>query len=97
MQPVEPDRHDKAADAVHQGRPVEAGYVRGGGKGKSMMPILLISTLGAAAVLFALFILFSAGGGDVDRSMPEKAADSAVFEGGQPTQPLPAPAPTSSQ
>lgn len=97
MQPVEPNRHDKAADAVHEGRPVEAGYVRGGGKGKSMVPVLLISTLGAAAVLFALFVMFSAAGGDEDRSKAEQAADSAVFQGDQPTQPLPAPAPTSSQ
>ncbi|MHC3126154.1 hypothetical protein OB03_02110 [Brevundimonas sp. GN22] len=94
MQPVEPDRHDKAADAVHEGRPVDAGYVRGGGKGKSIVPILVISTLGAAAALFACFILYSVNGGHVDRSVPEKAADSAVFEGDQPTQALPAPAPT---
>ena len=97
MQPVERHRHDKAADAVHEGRPVEASYVRGGGKGTSLVPILIISTLGAAAVLFALFILFSSTGRDADRSIREQAADSAVFEGDQPTQPLPAPAPTSSQ
>ncbi len=29
-----PSPHDKAADAVHEGRPVEAQYVRGGGKGR---------------------------------------------------------------
>lgn len=60
MEPVEPNRHEKAADAVHDGRPVEERFVRSGGKGKSVIPILVISTLAAAAVLFAIFF-FSAG------------------------------------
>lgn len=58
MEPVESDRHSKAADAVHEGRPVEARFVRSGGKGTSIVPILLISTLGAAAILFLVYLLW---------------------------------------
>ena len=94
MTPVEPDRHDKAADAVHEGRPVDADYVRSGGKGRSVLPILIISTLATAAILIGLFVLWSGTRGDVDRSPAEKAADSAVFAGDAPSQPLPAPPPT---
>ena len=79
MEPVEPNRHQKAADAVQQGRPVDARHVRSGGKGKSMLPILLISTIAAAIILIGGFILFSGTSADVERSPAEKAADSAEF------------------
>lgn len=84
MEPVERNRHSKAANAVHEGRPVDADYVRSAGKGRSVVPILVISTLGAALVLMALFAIWSGSQGDVDRSAPEKAADSAVFAGDVP-------------
>lgn len=58
MEPVEPDRHSKAADAVHEGRPVESRFVRSGGKGASVVPILVISTLGAAAVLLLVYFFW---------------------------------------
>lgn len=79
MEPVEPNRHQKAADAVHDGRPVDARFVRSGGKGKSLMPILVISTLAAAAILIGTFAIYSGTSGDMDRSLPEKVADSAEF------------------
>ena len=58
MEPVESDRHSKAADAVHDGRPVASRFVRSGGKGASIVPILLISTLGAAVVLFLIYLFW---------------------------------------
>ncbi|WP_292051160.1 MULTISPECIES: hypothetical protein [unclassified Brevundimonas] len=79
MEPVERDRHKKAADAVQQGRPVDADYVRSSGKGKSVLPILVISTLLAAVLLIGAFAIFSGTSGDVDRSVSEKAAQSAEF------------------
>ncbi|MGI4817332.1 MAG: hypothetical protein ACRYFE_02330 [Janthinobacterium lividum] len=93
MEPVERDRHHKAADAVHDGRPVDADYVRSGGKGKSVLPILAISTAAAAIVLIGLFLLWSVNRGDVDRNVPEKAADTAEFAGDRPAQTGPQPAP----
>ena len=50
MIPQEPERHDKAADAVHEGRPVDAELVRSGRKGPRILVLLVVSTL-AAAVL----------------------------------------------
>ena len=50
MNPQEPARHDKAADAVHQGQPVDAEYVRAGKKNPRILVLLVASTL-AAAVL----------------------------------------------
>ena len=41
--------HDKAADAVHEGRPVEAQYVRGGRGGVRILTLLLVS-LAAVAI-----------------------------------------------
>ena len=79
MQPIEAHRHDKAADAVHEGRPVEARFVRGGGKGRSLMTILIISTFVTALLLIGLLVFWNVMDGDVDRSAREKAADSAAF------------------
>lgn len=79
MQPIEAHRHDKAADAVHEGRPVEARFVRGGGKGRSLMTILVISTLVTALLLIGLLVFWNVMDGDADRSALEKAADSAAF------------------
>lgn len=80
MEPVEKNRHQKATDAVHEGRPVDARFVRSGGKGKSVLPILIISTLAAAVLLIGAFIIFSGTSGDIDRSLPEKVADSSTFK-----------------
>lgn len=79
MQPIEAHRHDKAADAVHEGRPVEARFVRGGGKGRSLMTILVISTFVTALLLIGLLVFWNVMDGDADRSAREKAADSAAF------------------
>lgn len=79
MQPVEAHRHDKAADAVHEGRPVEARFVRGGGKGRSLMTILVISTLVTALLLIGMLVFWNVMDGDADPSAREKAADSAAF------------------
>jgi len=35
--------HDRAADAVHEGRPVEAQYVRGGRGGVRILTLLIVS------------------------------------------------------
>ena len=79
MQPIEAHRHDKAADAVHEGRPVEARFVRGGGKGRTLLTILVISTSVTALLLIGLLIFWNVVDGDADRSAKQQAADTAAF------------------
>jgi len=72
--------HDRAADAVHEGRPVEAQYVRGGRKGTR---ILLVLAVGLALVVIAFALIYGVSAGslattnvdDVDRPV-----DAAVFD-----------------
>src|SRR5688572_6269470 len=52
--------HDKVADAVHEGRPVEAQYVRAGRGGKRIL-LVLLGGLALVALCFALIYAFSAG------------------------------------
>ena len=47
---IHQDPHSKAADAVHEGRPVEAQYTRQGRPGVRILWLLIVSA-GAAAVL----------------------------------------------
>lgn len=79
MQPIEAHRHDKAADAVHEGRPVEARFVRGGGKGRTLLSILLISTSVTALLLIGLLVFWNIMAGDTDRDSKQKIADAAEF------------------
>ncbi|WP_292036659.1 MULTISPECIES: hypothetical protein [unclassified Brevundimonas] len=101
MTPEETHRHEKAAAAVHAGRPVAARHVRGGRPGGRILTILLLSTAGAAVLLLALWALSN---GAFDRQNPttgEQAADARTFEGDAsppasdaPTGPRGEPAPT---
>lgn len=52
--------HDEAADAVQEGRAVEAIHARGGGKGRPVLTILLAS-LSLVTICLALIYAFSAG------------------------------------
>ncbi len=84
--------HDKAADAVHEGRPVEAQYVRGGGKGRRILLILSIS-LALVAVCFALIYAFSAGPlADTNANDGDQTVDVQAFDDtGAAPPPTPAP------
>ena len=52
MTPEKPHRHDTAADAVHDGRPVDAELARSGRKNPRIAVILAISTLAAVLIVF---------------------------------------------
>ena len=94
--------HDKAADAVHEGRPVEAQYVRGGRGGKRIL-LVLFGGLGLVALCFALIYAFSAGplastnANDGDQPVDAQAyasetanppsADAPTTATGEPTNP----------
>jgi len=80
MRPEQPPHpHDEAADAVRDGRPVDAQFVRGGRPGFRVLRILVIS-LGIAAVLIIGMWLVSNGGfARQNDTLPEAAAESQSF------------------
>ena len=53
--------HDKAADAVHEGRPVEAQYVRGGRGGLRILTLLLVSLAAVAILLLGMWFVSQGG------------------------------------
>lgn len=92
MTPVEPDRHDKAADAVHEGRPVEAQYVRGGRRNPRMLVLLLLSTGAVAILLLGMWLVSNGGFSAQNPTVGEQAAQARSFDetdGGTPAAQTP--------
>ncbi len=84
--------HDKAADAVHEGRPVEARYVRGGGKGRRILILLLVSLGAVSVLLLGMWAVSQGGFADTNPNTGAQAVDVEAFDGTGAT-PAPAPAP----
>lgn len=84
--------HDKAADAVHEGRPVEAQYVRGGGKGRRIFFLLVISLAAVAVLLLGMWALSQGGFADTNANTGAQAVDAEAFSDAAPA-PTPAPSP----
>lgn len=80
MTPLEPNRHDKAADAVHEGRPVEAQYVRGGRRNPRMLVLLLLSTGAVAILLLGMWLLSNSGFKGENQTASEQAAQARTFD-----------------
>lgn len=80
MTPLEPNRHDKAADAVHEGRPVEAQYVRGGRRNPRMLVLLLLSTGAVAILLLGMWLLSNSGFKSENQTASEQAAQARTFD-----------------
>lgn len=72
--------HDKAADAVHEGRPVEAQYVRGGRGGVRILTLLIISAGAAAVLLIGMWFVSQGGFAKTNANAGQQAVDSAAFE-----------------
>ena len=85
--------HDKAADAVHEGRPVEAQYVRGGRGGVRILTLLLVSLAAVAILLLGMWFVSQGGFAATNANDGGQAVDSAAFQTGQ-TAPPTADAPT---
>jgi len=83
-----PSPHDKAADAVHEGRPVEAQYVRGGGKGRRVFVILMISLSAVAVLLLGMWAVSQGGFAGTNPNTGAQAVDVQAFD-----EPGPVPAP----
>jgi flagellar basal body-associated protein FliL len=75
-----PSPHDKAADAVHEGRPVEAQYVRGGGKGRRIFVILLVSLSAVAVLLLGMWFVSQGGFADTNANTGAQAVDVQAFD-----------------
>lgn len=84
--------HDKAADAVHEGRPVEARYVRGGGKGRRILILLVVSLSAVAVLLLGMWALSQGGFADTNANTGAQTVDVEAFDNTGPT-PAPTPAP----
>ena len=73
--------HDKAADAVHEGRPVEAQYVRGGRGGKRILTLLVVSLAAVAILLLGMWFVSQGGFADTNANNGEQAVDAQAFQG----------------
>lgn len=95
MTPEKPHRHDTAADAVHDGRPVDAELVRSGRKNPRIAVILAISTLAAAILLLGLWFVTNGAFDSKNAETGPKAAaaETQAFVGDSQTPPA-ADAPT---
>lgn len=95
MTPEQPRRHDKAADAVHDGRPVDAELVRSGRKNPRILAILAVSTLAAAVLLLGLWLLTNGvfDSKNVETGPEAAVTETQVFQGDSQTPPA-ADAPT---
>jgi len=95
MTPEQTDPHTKAADAVHEGRPVDAKYVRGARPGGRILMILLLSAGAAAVLLLGMWFLSNGGFASQNANTGAQAVDARAFDGDAATAPT-ADAPTTS-
>ena len=72
--------HDKAADAVHEGRPVEAQYVRGGRGGVRILTLLLVSLAAVAILLLGMWFVSQGGFAQTNANDGDQAVDAAAFQ-----------------
>jgi len=80
--------HDKAADAVHEGRPVEAQYVRGGRGGVRILTLLIVSLAAVAVLLLGMWFVSQGGFATTNANDGDQAVDAAAFQ----TEPVEIPA-----
>ncbi|MBX3476918.1 MAG: hypothetical protein KF910_04885 [Brevundimonas sp.] len=85
--------HDRAADAVHEGRPVEAQYVRQGRGGVRILTILIVSAGAAAILLLGMWLVSHGGFARTNANNGAQAVDVAAFHDDVATPPA-ADAPT---
>jgi len=71
--------HDKSADAVHEGRPVEAQYVRGGRGGVRILTLLIVSAGAAAILLLGMWFVSNGGFERTNANNGEQPVDAQAF------------------
>jgi hypothetical protein len=82
------DPHSEAADAVHEGRPVEAQYTKQG-KGGRRISIEMGIAIALTVVGFLVVFLFFSGASRGVNTRAESSVDSPATATGQPTAPTP--------
>ena len=87
------DPHSKAADAVHEGRPVEAQYVRGARPGGRILVLLVVSLSLVAMLLLGMWFVSNGGFASTNANDGDQAVDAQAFQGDAATPPT-ADAPT---
>ena len=85
--------HDRVADAVHEGRPVEAQYVRQGRGGVRILTLLIVSAGAAAVLLLGMWFVSQGGFSATNANDGDQAVDAAAFSNDAATPPT-ADAPT---
>ena len=95
MTPEHTDPHSKSADAVHEGRPVEAQYVRGARPGGRILVILVLSAGAAAILLLGMWFLSNGGFAGQNANAGNQAVDAQAFDSDASSPPA-ADAPTTS-
>ena len=78
------DPHSEAADAVHEGRPVDAQYVRGARPGKRILVLLIVSAGAAAILLLGMWFLSNGGFESQNANVGNQAVDAAAFDNSGP-------------
>lgn len=81
--------HDKAADAVHEGRPVEAQYVRGGRGGVRILTLLIVSLAAVAILLLGMWFVSQGGFADTNANTGVQAVDAQAFSDAPAAPPAP--------
>lgn len=81
------DPHSRSADPVHEGKPVEAQYVRQGRGGVRILTVLIISVALAAAALLGWWALNSGALTETDIEGGRQAEASAEFGEANPAAP----------
>ena len=81
------DPHSEAADAVHEGRPVAAEYVRGARPGKRILLLLIVSAGAAAILLLGMWFVSNSGFATTNANNGDQAVDSAAFDPSGPPTP----------
>jgi len=94
MTPEQTDPHTRAAEAVHEGRPVEAQYVRGGRPGNRILVILVLSAGAAAILLLGMWFLSNGGFASQNANTGAQAVDARAFNQSEPASAPTANAPT---
>jgi hypothetical protein len=84
MTPEKADPHSQAADAVHDGRPVDAQLVRGARPGRRILWILICSAGAAAVLLLGMFLLSNGGFAGQNGNSGRQSVDSQAFSSDAP-------------
>ena len=81
------DPHSEAADAVHEGRPVDAQYVRGARPGTRILVLLIVSAGAAAILLLGMWFVSNGGFASTNANTGDQAVDAAAFDNSGPPTP----------